>query len=269
MANFGLSKPWVAKYNAETDQYSGGFKCSRAVSTSVTPSYNEASLFADNQQTENVREFKNASVNLGVDRLPLMASKTIFGHEVGENGEEISRTGDSANYVGYGFITAEMLDGVQKYRACLLRKVKFQEGEESYETKGDSIVFKTPSLSGVAMGTNQTDWRIKSPYFDTEAEADEWLQVKLNVKKKCGNPAASVPGGIYTEEQTVTLKTGTDGARIIYTANGTTPSEENGTEYSVPIQVASNMMLRAAAYKEGMVASDVISEEYTIVNAGI
>ncbi len=269
MANFGLSKPWMAKYNPETDTYTGGFKCGKAISTSVTPAFNEAPLFADNQQTENIREFKNANVTLGVDRLPLEASEVVFGHEVGKEGEEISRTEDSANYVGYCFITAEMLDGVRKYRACLLRKVKFQEGEESYETKGDSIAFKTPSLSGVAMGTNKTDWRIKSPYFDTEEEADEWCQTKLNVKKKCEAPVASVEGGTYTDAQTVALKTATDGAGILYTTNGTTPCEGNGTEYSGPIQVSTSMVIRALAYKDGMIASSVITEEYTIVSAGI
>lgn len=264
MPYFGLSKPWIAKYNPETDRYSDGFKCGKAMSTSVTPNYNETPLFADNQQTENVTEFKNANVSLGVDRMPVQAANVMFGHSIGSEGEVVSKTGDAANYVGYGFIVAEMLDGVRRYQACLIRKVKFKEGEESYETKGDSIVFKTPTLSGTAMGTSKTDWRKKSPYFDTEDEADKWLQVQLGVKERCEDPAMSVPGGTYTGAQSVTLTTGTAGARIMYTTNGTTPGEQNGTEYSGPVTITESAGLKAVAVKEGAAPSNVVTEEYLI-----
>ena len=269
MANFGLSKPWIAKYNPETDQYTDGFKCGKAINTSVTPNYNETPLYADNQQTENVTEFKNANVSLGVDRMPVQAAEVVFGHSVSSEGEETSRTGDSANYVGYGFITAEMLDGVQRYRACILRKVKFKEGEESYETKGDSIVFKTPTLSGTAMGTSKTDWRKKSPYFDTEEEADKWIQTQLNVMERCLNPVASVSGGTYSESLTVALTTETKGAKIIYTTNGTTPGLSNGTEYSEPVTISETTGLRAVALKEGAAPSDIVTEEYMIGVEGL
>lgn len=267
MANFGLSKPWIAKYNPETNTYSNGFKCGKAINTAVTPNFNEAGLYSDNQQTENVTEFKNANVTLGVDRMPVVAATVLFGHTVNDSGEEVSKTGDSAGYVGYGFITAEMMDGTKKFRACLLHKVQFKEGEDSYETKGDSIVFKTPTLSGIAMGTTNEDWRTKSPYFDTEAEADAWIQAKLGVLEQCATPVASVEGGEYTSAQSVTLTTTTASAKIFYTTDGTTPSATNGTEYSKAISIAANTGLRAIAVKEGAEASGIMVEEYFIKTA--
>lgn len=182
MANFGLSKPWIAELNAENDTYSNGFKCGSAMSTSVTPNFNEASLYADNQQKEYVKEFKNATVAVGVDRIPIKAAPILFGHTVAEDDEETSKSEDSSHYVGYGFITAEQVDGVKKYRACVLLKVKFAEGEESFTTKGDNIVFSTPTLSGIAIANNSGEWRKKSPYYATEDEADEWIQKILGVK---------------------------------------------------------------------------------------
>lgn len=267
MANFGLSIPWIAKYNSDSNTYSGGFKCGQAISTSVTPNYNEAPLYADNKQVENVTEFKNANVTLGVDRMPVIASSVMFGHKVDENGEEISKTDDAAGYVGYGFITAELSDGVKKYRACVLWKVQFKEGEESYETKGDSIVFKTPVLSGVAMGTSKENWRKKSPYFETEEEADKWIQLQLNVMEKCSMPAASISSGEYPEAKSVTLTTITPGAKIKFTTDGTTPSKTNGTEYKNAISITTNTGLRAVAYKDGAEISDMMKEEYFIVTA--
>lgn len=264
MANFGLSIPWIAKLNVAANSYTGGFKCGGAVNTSVNPNYQEASMYADNQEREHVKELVNADVTLGVDRLPVAASRIVFGHEVDEDGEEINNTGDSSNYVGYGFITAEKIDGVTKYRACVLLKVLFSEGEESFETKGNSIVFKNPTLSGKAMAIDGGEWRRKSPYFNTEKEADLWIQKKLNVVEACMAPTASVPGGSYGESQTVTLTTATAGAKIKYTTDGTTPGEDNGTEYESPISIEANTGLRAFAYKSGAAPSGVMVEEYFI-----
>lgn len=265
MPNFGLSKPWIASYDPTTDKYSGAFKCGKAVNTSVTPNYNETSFYADNQQTEHVTEFKNANVTLGVDRMPVAAAGIMFGHEVKENGEEIADAGDYSRNVGYGFITVEKIDNVKQFRACILCNVIFKEGEESFETKGESIVFKAPSLSGIAMCTDKGEWRIKSPYFDTEEEADKWIQTKLEAKEKCEVPVASVTGGEYTTAQSVTLSTTTQGAKIKYTTDGTTPSPTNGTEYkTTAINVAANTGLRAVAYKDGAETSGVMKEEYFI-----
>lgn len=265
MANFGLCNPWMAKYNPTTKKYTNAFKCGKAISTAVTPNYNEASLFADNQQVENVSEFKNATVSLGVDRMPVEAAGVMFGHTVGDTGEEVSKTGDFGNYVGYGFITSEMLDGVKKHRACVLLKVQFKEGEESFETKGDSIVFKTPTLSGLALANDEGEWRKKSPQFDTEDEADKWIQVELGVVEQCETPVASIAGGEYQGTQTVTLSTTTANAKIRYTIDGTTPSKTNGTEYNkAGISITTNTGLRAIAYKDDAEPSSVMEEEYFI-----
>lgn len=181
MANFGLSLPWMAKLNTSTGAYSDAFKCGKAINTSVTPNYNEASLFADDQEQESAKEFKNANVVLGTDRLPKEAATIVFGHTVDTDGVETDHVDDSANYVGYGFITCEMVDGVKKYRACLLHKVKFTEGEESFTTKGDSITFGTPTINGTATADSDGNWRTKSKFYEDKDDADEWLQTKLGV----------------------------------------------------------------------------------------
>lgn len=262
MPNFGLSHPWIGEYLSK-GRYRNPFLSGEAINTSVNPAYNEAPLYGDNREVENVKEFKNATVALGVTRLPLTAAKIMFGHEVQGDGTETSNTEDATGYVGYGFITAEMENGKKKYRACFLPKVKFAEGEESYETKGDSIVFKTPTLNGTAIGDTDGTWRLKSPVYDTEDEADKWIQVQLGVLEKCTAPAASVAGGSYEAAQSITL-TSSAGATIRYTTDGTTPSETNGTVYSKAINISGNTGLRAIAYKEGAQTSDIMLEEYFI-----
>lgn len=181
MANFGLSRPTMAKLNTNNGTYSNAFKCGKAINTSVTPNYNSASLYADNAQQEQVDEFNNAKVELGVDTMPIKAAELLFGHKITDSEEETDNTEDSGSYVGYGFITSEMQNGVKKYRACFLTKVKFTEGAESYQTKGNSIQFATPTLTGVATGNKDNVWRIKSPYFDSEEKCDEWILKKMGI----------------------------------------------------------------------------------------
>lgn len=179
MANFGLSKPWIAKYAAGT--YSEAFQCGKAINTTITPNTVSASLYADNQQVEDVTEFTNATVVLGVNTMPAKAAAILFGHTTNGQSEEVSNTGDSSSYVGYGFVVAEMDEGTKKYRGCVLHKVKFAEGEESYQTKGDQITFVTPTLNGTAYGDEDGNWRTKSELFTTEGEADKWVQKFLGI----------------------------------------------------------------------------------------
>ncbi|MEG2101747.1 MAG: chitobiase/beta-hexosaminidase C-terminal domain-containing protein, partial [Flavobacterium sp.] len=208
--------------------------------------------------------FKNAAVAVTVTRLPLIAKKVLFGHDVNEVlNEEKSKSGDAANYVGYGFISAEYVKGSQTFIACFLPKVIFSEGEESYETQGDSIVFKTPILTGIAIAAENGIWREKK-VFSTEEEADKWLQMKVNKIPQCDTPIASVASGVYSAAQNVTLSTTMSGVNIKYTTNGTMPTETNGTIYNKAIAIAATTGVRAIAYKANCLSSDIMTEEYFI-----
>ncbi len=181
MANFGASRPWIAELDEKTNKYINAFKCGELVNTSVNPQYNTASLFGDNRKVEELRLLKQADVVLGVTTMPVKASNVMFGHKVKEDGSEVSNVLDEGKYVGYGFITQEMINKVKKHRACLLYRVKFNEGQEDYETQGENIVFKTPTINGSALTLDNGDWKEKSPYFETEDQADEWIKEKLGV----------------------------------------------------------------------------------------
>ena len=181
MANYGLSKPWIAKLDPETEKYTNAFKCGEAVSTSVTPTYNEASLRGDNKEVRNKKKFKNAAVSMGVTHMPVKAKSVMFGHTVSEDEKtEESNSADEANYVGYGFISEETLGDDDVFVACILHKVIFAEGEEAYTTEGDSITFSTPTVSGTAIPLKDGKWRTKQ-VFDTEEDADELIQQQLGV----------------------------------------------------------------------------------------
>ncbi|MCM1057892.1 MAG: hypothetical protein NC517_09830 [Firmicutes bacterium] len=219
MANFGLSRPIIAKYNVAAGTYSDAIKCGGAMNTSVTPNYASATLYSDNILKEQVEEFSNAKVELGVDRVPVKAAKLLFGHKITEAGEETHKTEDSGGYVGYGFITVELKNSERIYRACFLPKVKFTEGAESYQTHGDAIQFGTPTLSGTATCNKKMEWRIKSPYFNSEEECDKWILEKMGLSEIEDEEA----GGTETGGST-----GTEGGNT-GTEDGNTGTEDGNT----------------------------------------
>lgn len=178
MAFYGLSNPYIAKYNSD-GSYETGMNLGEGVSTEVTPAYAEGSLYGDNAQVEAVKEFTSADVTIGVTRVPAAAIPIMFGHTIGSDGVETSNANDSAGYFGYGFIVKKIESGVFKFQGCVLLKVQGTEGTESFQTKGDSVTFQTPSISGKAMAVANGDWRKKSGDFDTEADALAWIKTIL------------------------------------------------------------------------------------------
>jgi AraC-like DNA-binding protein len=77
-------------------------------------------------------------------------------------------------------------------------------------------------------------------------------------------PVFSPSAGTYASVQTVTITSATNGALIRYTADGSTPSETNGTLYTGPVSIATTATLKAVAYENGFSDSPVTSGVYTI-----
>lgn len=196
MAYFGLSKPIIAPWTADNTYAAGQiFQCGKLTETSVTPNSKEGSLYADNGLAEYVREFTDADVSTTIDQLPYNAATILFGHTLsgtGTNPTVIHKADDSSPYVGYGFIVDKIESNVKKYQACVLLKVKFSEGAQTYTTKGDSITFGTPAITGKAVAQESDNkWKIVSPDFTTAAEAYNWVLTQFG--------GGSADPGTYTE----------------------------------------------------------------------
>lgn len=79
----------------------------------MTPSFAEASLYADDIQAEYDKEFKYADVALNTSTLPLEAHERMFGHKIGGNSEsEINyNANDEQSYVGMAGSQVKRLTG--------------------------------------------------------------------------------------------------------------------------------------------------------------
>ncbi len=175
MANIGLRKPYVGK---RTDTgYDAPATLGKAVSIEVTPNYATGALYGDDTKCEEDREFIDATVTLGTTTVPVAFNSSIFGHTVASE-ETTYNAYDEIPYVGLGFVGVEKVDGVKKYVATFLPRVKFAEPGKSYETKGDSITYNTPSLEGNALAEDNGDWKFDK-ICETEEAAITWIKSKF------------------------------------------------------------------------------------------
>ena len=170
MAYVGLRKPIIAKL-LESGKYDKPFACGKAIGLQVNPNYAEGSLNADDKQAEYDKEFTYAEVTLNTSTLPIEAHEKMFGHTVDTAKKNVKfNVDDQANYVGMAWVSVEKVDGVRSFIGNFLKKAKFTEPSEDYSTKGDSIEYKTPSISGRALGLEDGSWK-ETEACSSEADA--------------------------------------------------------------------------------------------------
>ena len=187
MAYYGLKKPIVAKRTAAGtyDIPQGGLvQFARAIAFNVSPTFAEAALACDDDpHGEYEKEFVEADVTLGTDTVPVDVNEVLFGATVSASasgtGAEANvvtyKKDDQANEVGTAVIGDEVLHGVKKWVAVFLPRVKYADPGEDFETKGSSITYKTPSITGKAYAEADGTWR-KRAVFGSEAEAVAWIE---------------------------------------------------------------------------------------------
>ena len=116
---------------------------------------------------------------------------------------------------------------------------------------GSSVLLEhTCTLKAKAWKSAMAPSGVKSAYYDIITVAA---------------PTFSPDPGIYTTAQSVTIACVTEGATIHYTTNGADPTEADPTA-SAPVLVSASLTLKARAWKDGWMPSDVSAAEYTILN---
>lgn len=93
-----------------------------------------------------------------------------------------------------------------------------------------------------------------------------WLNFTSGTVPAVVTPSFSLATGTYTSGHAVTISTPTSGASIRYTTDGSTPTSNNGTLYSGPVNINTTTTLKAIAYNVSMMESAVASINYTIID---
>lgn len=83
--------------------------------------------------------------------------------------------------------------------------------------------------------------------------------------RQIAKPQFSLPSGTYDGNQYIAIASATKGVEIRYTTDGSTPTKDSQL-YIPRITVWQNTAIKAAAFKEGMIASEPAEVTYTINN---
>ena len=83
-------------------------------------------------------------------------------------------------YVGLGFYCPAMKDGEKVVWCCRIAKALFGPPSMSLQTKGENIVFNTPTTNGeMLMDDSDNALLYESAYVDAEATAIAWVDAAL------------------------------------------------------------------------------------------
>ena len=181
MATIGLDKLHLAEITEDeqgNETYGTPTVFAKAISADLSIELNEATLYADDGQSEVVKEFKGGAISLGVDDIGHQIAAKLIGATLDKNGVLVSGSEDKAKPVAIGF-RAKKSNG--KYKYYWLYRVLFGVPATNLATKGDSISFSTPTIEGTIMRRNKVDskgihpWKAEVTENDTnKSVVDDW-----------------------------------------------------------------------------------------------
>lgn len=152
--------------------YGAGVIIGKMMNASTAPSFTVGSML-----TNYKHRFEFAVVTLGTSEIPIAAGVAMFGYK--QNGNTLSDPIMTGIPGAFGYIEKKVINGKKKFVVWWIRRVVFTPPSESAVTKGESISFTTPSITGTAIQEGKT-WRDCSD-FDSLLEAKKYLKYKAGI----------------------------------------------------------------------------------------
>lgn len=190
MAQIGLKYPVFAPLTESggSATYTNGVVLSKAISADVSITTANGKLYGDDDVAERDNRFVSGTITIGVTHLSSAVRALLLGHTLNEVTigasddieEVVSKESDEGPYGGLGFYVPIQVNGVRKYRAIWFSKVKFSEPNEQMETKGETVNFQTPSLTGSIDRDVNGIWK-REIVVSTETDAVAWLNEKADI----------------------------------------------------------------------------------------
>lgn len=147
MAIVGLKNLYYAELTQDTPAgaaYDVPVRISGAIEANINPNASVDTLFADDAPYEVAATLGKITVEIRVADLPQAVYAFLLGHTISQ-GVVASKSSDTPPWVALGF---QSLKSNNYYKYVWLLKGKFMEPEQTHETKGESINFQTPTITG-------------------------------------------------------------------------------------------------------------------------
>jgi hypothetical protein len=189
--NVGMMYPVFAKITTHTDgsmpTYAAGVVIQEARNATITKTYNDNPLYGDDRIVDDDNGLLSMTCSFEPTGLSDTDRKLLFDEdEIAVGGLTCQAESDNETpYGGFGYIRKMRLNGVKKFEAWIILKIKFTEESQATATKEGSISWGTPTLNGRAAGIyidsgDKQRWRVHET-FDTIAAAKSWINTVLNV----------------------------------------------------------------------------------------
>ncbi|HEX5563324.1 MAG TPA: endonuclease, partial [Sporosarcina sp.] len=153
---------------------------------------------------------------------------------------------------------------------AILSDVQTGSGWSNYlatDGTGDFVVRDETASLGLTVGTAYDSITGIVQQFDNDYQIIPRSTVDVVVDSSVIQPVVASPGsGTFVGGVKVSLKTGTSGAKILYTLDGTSPIE-NGATYATPIDIQEDTTVKAVVKTDDDRFGDVFTFTYTITEA--
>ena len=145
-------------------------------SIDINPTVNKATLYGDDSALATASSLGEIEVTIDVADIPLKDLAFLLGHTYDATTNTMSsKGGDKAPYVAIMF-ESDKHDGKTRYIKLL--KGRFSDSQETVNTRGDSVEFQLPQISGTFV-TREADKEWKRTYDQTGTDttvASNWYK---------------------------------------------------------------------------------------------
>lgn len=171
--------PWVADAQdtdpAKLPTYGPPKTFGQLNKVSDSPNFNEGSLPGDDQIVLYEKKFKDGTVDAESVFIPIEDAAIMFGASHDDSMGMAHGDDDNPPYIGYGFITHHTSKTASYWQAVFYPKLKANPTSKDYETRGDSINFKTDKLQFHWESPACRKYQVIKD-FATEADASAYIQ---------------------------------------------------------------------------------------------
>lgn len=195
MAFVGMQHVVAAKITAKPDNamptYSAGMVIGKAIQAELSITRNSNPLYADDVVAEDDNSITAMSVSIGMDDFTEEAQaylgllKEVAGS--GTDDKTYYETSGSADSAGLGYMRVRRKGGITTYQGVWVLDVLFGIESENSQTKGESIEWQTPTVTGKAaahmittVDPSEPVFRMKKN-FATAAACIAWLDEQAGI----------------------------------------------------------------------------------------
>jgi len=199
MASFGAKYPYFNPVAEEPEGKLPVYKdqepvrVGRLVKADLTVNLASGKLFADDGLAESVEEFSSGSIAMETDDMEDPVAGVVYGCTV--EGKMVRyNVGDDPPAGGLAYFKKLMRRKKVLYKGYFYPLVKAALGNDTAQTKTDSITFGTNNTTFTVFACETGDWRFTEE-FKTEPEAIDWIKKQLQGKKRAATPTATPAAG--------------------------------------------------------------------------